>query len=52
MLKKLRHESFFDGLNYGSSVAKPKNNSMLRKKNTTGVILELKRTRIAEDGKD
>ena len=37
--RKLRHNllsHFFDGLNYGLSVAKPKNNGLLRKKNTKG----------------
>ena len=29
-----------------------KNNGLLRKKNTKGVILEQERTRMAEDGKD
>ena len=44
----LRH--FVDGLSYGKNVAKPKNNGILRKKNTNGVILEQKGTRMAEDG--
>ena len=43
---------FFDGLNYGLSVAKPKNNGLLRKKNTKGVVLKQKGTRMAEDGED
>ena len=46
----LRH--FFDGLNYGLSVAKPENNTLLRKENTKGMILEQKGTVMAEDGKD
>ena len=36
-LKELRHvilSHFFDGLNYALNVEKPKNNSLLRKKNT------------------
>ena len=44
--------NFFDGLNYGFTAAKPKNNGLLRKKNTKGLILEQKGTRMAEDGKD
>ena len=40
---------FFDGLN---CVGKPKNNSLLRKKNTEGVILKQKGTGMAEDGED
>ena len=43
---------FFDGLNYGLSVAKPKNNGLLTKKNTERAILEQKGTRMAEDGED
>ena len=43
---------FFDGLNYSLSVAKVKNNGLLRKKNTKGVILAQKGTRMAEDGED
>ena len=38
-LKELRHHipsHFFDGLNCSLSVGKPKNNSLLRKKNTKG----------------
>ena len=49
-LKELRHDilnHFFDGLNIGSIVGKPKNNGLLRKKNTKGVIL--KGTRMDED---
>ena len=41
---------FFDGLNYGLSVGKPKNNGLLRKKNTKGLIIGQKGTRMAEDG--
>ena len=53
-LKELRHDilSLLWRLNYGLSIAKPKNNGFLRKKNTKGVILEQKGTRMAEDGKD
>ena len=43
---------FFDGLNYGLSAGKPKNNGLLRKKNTKGVILKQKGTRMAQDGED
>ena len=43
---------FFDGLSYVWSVAKPKNNGLLWKKNIKGVILEQKGTRVAEDGED
>ena len=43
---------FFDGLNCGSSVWKPKHNGLLRKKNTKGLILKQKGTRMAEDGED
>ena len=55
LLLKLRHNilsHFFDSINYGSSVAKPKNNGLLRTKNTKGAILEQKGTRRAEDGED
>ena len=55
ILKELGHEilsHFFDGLNYGESVAKPKNNGMLSKKNTKGAILKQKGTRMVEDCKD
>ena len=45
-------ESFLRHLNYGLSVWKPKNNGLLRKKNTKGLILKQKVTRIAEDGED
>ena len=54
-LKELRHDflsHFFDGLNCGSSVGKPKNNGLLMKKNTKGVKLKQKGTRMAEDGED
>ena len=54
-LKELRHDissHFFDSLNCGSSVGKRKNNGLLRKKNTKGLILKRKGTRMAEDGKD
>ena len=54
-LNELRHDTlshFFGGLNYGKSVAKPKNNGLLRKKNAKEVILEQKGTRMAEGGKD
>ena len=50
-LKELHH-IFFDDLNDSESVEKPKNTSLLRKKNTRGVILKQKGTRIAEDGED
>ena len=43
---------FIDGLNHGKSVGKPKNNSLLRKKNLKGVIPKQKGTRMAEDGED
>ena len=49
-LKELRHDilsHFFDGLNYGVSVGKPKNNGLLRKRNTKGVILKQKGARMA-----
>ena len=52
-LKELRHDILdhsFDGLNL--SVGKPKNNGLLRKKNTKRVILKKKGTRMAEDGED
>ena len=54
-LKELRHDilnHFSDGLNYGLSVRKPKNNGLLRKKNTIGMILKQKGTRMAKDGED
>ena len=40
-LRELSHDilsHFFDGLNYGSSIGKPKNNGLLRKKNNKGFI--------------
>ena len=52
-LKELRHDilsHFFDGLIHNLSVGKPTNNNLLRKKNTKGVILKQKGTRMAEDG--
>ena len=52
MLNELRHDILsylFDGLNYGLSVAKAKNNALLRKK---GLILEQKGTRMDKDGED
>ena len=33
-------------------LGEPKNNSLLRKENTKGVILKQKETRMAEDGED
>ena len=53
--KELRHDilsHFFDGLNCGLSAGKPKNNGLLRKENTKGLILKKKGTRMAEDGQD
>ena len=44
--KELRH--FFEGRNCGLSVAKPKNYGLLRKKNTKGLILGQKGTRVAK----
>ena len=51
-LKELSHDilKHFDDLNYGYSVGKPKSNGLLRKKNTKGMILKRKETRMAEDG--
>ena len=43
---------FLRWLNYGLSVGKPKNNDLVRKKNTKGMILKQKGTRMAEDGED
>ena len=43
---------FINSLDYGQSVGKPKNNNLLRKKNTKGVILKQKGTMMAEDGED
>ena len=54
-LKELRDNilsHFCDGLNIGFSVGKPKNNDLLRKKNTKRVILQQKETRMAEDGEN
>ena len=54
-LKELRHDilsRWLDGLNYSSSVGKPKNNSLLRTKNTKGGILKQKGTTVTEDGED
>ena len=54
-LKELRHDilsHFFDGLNYGLSAGKPKNNGLLREKNIKGAILKQKGLRMAEDGED
>ena len=39
-------------LNYCLSAGNLKNNGLLRKKNTKGVILQQKGTRMAEDGED
>ena len=54
MLKELRRDilraHFFDGLNL--SVVKPKNNGLLRKNNTKGVILKQRGTRVAQDRED
>ena len=50
MSRYLSH--FFDGLNCGLSAAKPKNNGLLRKKNSKGVILKQKGTWMAKDGED
>ena len=49
-LKELCHDilsHFFKGL-----VGEPKNNGLLRKKNTKGLILKQKGTKMAEDGED
>ena len=43
---------FIYGLIHGKSVGKPKNNSLLWKKNAKGVILIQKGTMIADGGKD
>ena len=48
VLKELLHDMlshFFDGLNYSLSVGKLKNNGLLRKKNTKGMIPEGKRNK-------
>ena len=53
--QELRHDilsHFFYGVNYGLSFGKLKNNGLLRKKKTEGVILKQKGTRMAEDGED
>ena len=55
LLKELCHDilsRFINGLNHHPNVGKPKSNSLLRKKNSKGVILKEKGTRIAEDGED
>ena len=44
-LKEVHHDilsHFFDSLNCGKSAGKPKNNGLLRKKNTKGLILKQK----------
>ena len=41
---------FFERLNCGLSVAKPKNNGLLSKEDTKGMILKQKGTRMAKDG--
>ena len=54
-LKELRNNilsHFFEGQIYGSNVGKPKNNGLLRKKNTEELILIQKGIRMAEDGED
>ena len=54
-LKELGHDilsHFFDPLNYSLSVGKTNNYGLLRKKNTKGMILKQKGTRMAEDGED
>ena len=54
-LKELCHDilsHFFDGLNYSLSVGRPKNNALLRTKNTKRVILKQKGTRMAENGEN
>ena len=45
-------QSFLQWPKLRLSVGKPKTNSLLRKKNTNGLILKQKGTRIAEDGED
>ena len=55
VLKELRYDvrsHFFDGLNCGLSVEKPKNVGLLREKNAKGLSIKQKGTRMAEDGKD
>ena len=43
---------FIYTLIYGLSFEKPKNDGLLRKENTKGLILKQKGTRMAEDGED
>ena len=53
--EQLRHNilsHFFYGLSHGYSVGKPKNNGLLRKKNTKGLILKQKGKRMAGDGEE
>ena len=53
MFKGVRHDNLshlFNGLNHCLSAGKPKNNGLLGKKNTKGVILKQKGIRMAEDG--
>ena len=53
LLNELRHDilsHFFDGPSYGLSVGKANNNGLPRKKNTKGLILKQKGTRMAENG--
>ena len=45
-------ESFLQWPKLRLSVGKPKTNGLLRKKNTNGLILKQKGTRMAEDGED
>ena len=55
VLKELLHDilsHFYESLNYGLSIAKPKTNGLLRKKNTKELILKQKGTRMAEDGEE
>ena len=55
MLKELRHDilgHIFDGRNNGQSVAKLKNNGLLRKKTTKEVIIEQKETRVDDEAED
>ena len=52
MLRRNILSHFFDGLNYSLSAGKPKNNSLLRNKNTEGEIIKQKGTRMANDGED
>ena len=51
----IRHDilsHFFDGLNCGSNVRKPVNNNLPNTKNTKGVILKQRGTRMAKNGED